>query len=79
MNDKEKERLDIVIELLSTAISALDIALRQFVEVAETLAKEDQVRVAEAIRMVLDHLRSSVKDAEFSLIPVPDHSKEYNR
>jgi hypothetical protein len=65
MNEELIKKLDPIIEILSCCFDGIDRALEAFVKIAETLEKEDQESVKRAIKLLIDHMKSSLQDAEF--------------
>ena len=78
MEEETKKTLDSIIELLGHAFGSVDYALEQFIKVALTLPKDEQIKIKESIEILLQHMENSIQETKFAIAPVKDSSKEYS-
>ena len=73
-----EEKMEIMVNAVGSAFGVLDTALKQMVELAETLPIEKQKKVSRAIECILGHIEGSLTDARYALKPVSNSSKDYS-
>ena len=78
LDENSKKLLDSIIELLGNAFGSVDYALEQFVKIALTLPKDEQIKIKESIEILLQHMESSIQETKFAIAPIKDGSKEYS-
>jgi len=72
-----EERIENNLDLLEKVLDSFAYVLKNFEEITRELPIEDQPRFKESMKLMIDHLESSIKDCKFLLEPSKDYSKDY--
>jgi hypothetical protein len=82
----EETKMDAYIKQITSVVDSIEIfctgldkAINLMIFLAQSLSEKDQLKVKEAIGLILDHIEAGSLEARYALHPVASSQEDYSR